>query len=73
MEAAPVNGNKNFSTSTKRITIRAINNLKTDIQMFKAILQLPQSPLVNYILNPLLNALPEESNQIKYSEEVRSK
>lgn len=74
MEASPVNGNKNITATTKKIKIKTISNLKTDIKTFDTVLKMPRSPLLNNILNPMINALPIETDPklIKYIGKVRN-
>lgn len=52
MEASPVEGNINLPKSTTKLRIRLLYRLKSDLNMFKSVYQLQDSPLLQQILIP---------------------
>lgn len=67
MEAAKTVANEELTTNVAGVTITPLTNIRLEIKLFSAVLNLKESPLRNVILNPSLMAeCPEPRKAQKF-------
>lgn len=67
MEAAKTVANEELTTNVAGVTITPLTNIRLEIKLFSAVLNLKESPLRNVILNPSLMAeFPEPRKAQKF-------
>lgn len=53
MEAAPITANKTITFNTESVFVTSITNIRTELKLFSAVYNLKNSPMKQYILDPL--------------------